>query len=190
MAAHAIAIPEPQKLSRTLDLAGLIQRIARGEQDALAKVYDETSSLVYSLALRILRSPLDAEEVVTDVFSQVWRTAAAFDARRGNVTTWLVTIARSRALDRLRSRNIRSQREEPLTQDVPGVVTCHFEAKHLVRRALQQLSPDQRVIIEMAFFSGMSHSELAESLALPLGTVKTRMRLGMMRLRGILQPAN
>jgi RNA polymerase sigma-70 factor (ECF subfamily) len=189
MAAHAITLACPVKEPRQDQLANLVDRIDRRDQDALAALYDQTSSLVYSLALRILRSPVDAEEVTVDVYSQIWRTARAFDSRRGSVMTWLVTITRTRALDRLRSRVHRSQREEPLTQDVPGVVTCHFEAKHLIQTALKRLSPDQRRVIEMSFFSGMSHSELAESLGLPLGTVKTRLRLGMMKLRGLLQPA-
>ena len=107
--------------------------------------------------------------------------------RRSIIDLYRRHDARSRALDRLRSRNTRSQREEPLEGDHPGVITCHFEARHMVRNALKHLSHEQRTVIEMAFFNGMSHAELAKALNLPLGTVKTRIRLGMMKLRDLLQ---
>jgi RNA polymerase sigma-70 factor (ECF subfamily) len=168
--------------------------IAQGDAEALARLYDGTSQLVYSLAVRILGNQSDAEEVTMDVYTQVWRNCRNFDARRGSVTAWLVMLARSRAIDRLRSRAGHRQREEPL-DGVPEVsaptlspeqVAALGQQRRLVRAALARLSPEQREAIELAFFSGLSHAEVAARTGQPLGTVKTRIRLAMMRLRELL----
>jgi RNA polymerase sigma-70 factor (ECF subfamily) len=157
-------------------------------------LYDGTHPLVYGLALRILGDVADAEEVALDVYTQVWRTAGNFDPRRGSVSAWLVTLARSRAIDRLRSAAARRQREEsrPELPEAPAAARSPEEASLLgqrrvrVRAALARLLPEQREAIELAFFSGLTHSELAARLGQPLGTVKTRIRLGMMKLRELL----
>ncbi len=174
----------------------MIRRVARGDSSALAELYDATSPFVFGLALKILRDSGAAEEVTLDVFLQVWRQARAFDDKRGKPSAWLVTMARSRAIDRLRSKARPWVSAEPLdaaaarSSDGPGP---HEECERSERRrrvasAMAQLSPEQREAITTAYFSGLSHSEIAARLGKPLGTIKTRIRLGMMRLREILGP--
>ena len=146
--------------------------------------------MVYSVALRILGNEADAEEVTLDVYAQVWRTAAKFTNERGSVNAWLIMLARSRAIDRFRSRS-RSRAEEPVDALMelagggpdPEQVSLLAENTDRIRAALQSISPEQREAIELAFFSGYTQSELAEHLGEPLGTVKTRIRLGMMKLK-------
>lgn len=172
-------------------LTGLLGQIADKNEGALGELYDRTSSLVYGLALRMVREQFTAEDITQDVYMQIWRRANTFDPARGTVLSWLVTIARSRALDRLRSSRAISDRqsdsEELETFRSPGPDpeddTSESERAQHVRRFLFQLPPDQRKVIELAFFDGFSHSEIASRTGLPLGTVKTRIRCGMTRLR-------
>jgi RNA polymerase sigma-70 factor (ECF subfamily) len=173
-------------------MESLLSRIAAGDEGALARLYQESGKLVHGLALRILRNPADAEEVVLDVFIQVWRTAARFDPCRGSAMTWLVMMTRSRALDRLRSRELRSRREEPLGElatdpraAAPEEMTAREERRR-VRAALAAIPPEQRELVELAFFSGFSHREVAARMGQPLGTVKSRIRSGMRRLHELL----
>ncbi len=175
----------------------LIQNVAVGDQQALAALYDMTSRSVYGLLLRILSDAGAAEEVLLDVYTQAWRQAASFDARRGSPMAWLTTIARSRAIDRIRRGRAERERTEPLEsvartassgEDVEGGVR-ESETREVVQAALAELSPEQREVIEMAYYGGYSHSEIAAARGLPLGTVKTRTRLGMMRLRELLAAA-
>jgi RNA polymerase sigma-70 factor (ECF subfamily) len=181
---------------RDQDLISLVQRVATGDQAALAALYDSTNRLVYGLVLRVLGDPSSAEEVLLDVYTQVWRQAASYDTNRGAPLAWLTTIARSRAIDRLRSGWQDQQRKEPLDTlgDAPAGVaspedmTVASERQRFVRAALNSLSPEQREVIELAYYSGLSHSEIAAKLNQPLGTVKTRTRLGMMKLREALGP--
>jgi RNA polymerase sigma-70 factor, ECF subfamily len=169
----------------------LMSEIARGDQDALASFYDQTQRLVFSLALRILHDHGLAEEVTSDVFMQVWRQAANFEAMRGTPLSWLMTIARTRSIDRLRAAAYLRQEgelldtvaEQPASTNSPEKASFYSEQQQLVRTALMQLSPDQRQLIEAAYFEGLSQSELAERFALPLGTVKTRVRSGMLLLK-------
>ncbi len=164
---------------------------ARGEQSALARLYDISNRLVYSVALRILSDPADAEEVTLDVYTQVWRTAKDYTPDRGAPSSWLIMMARSRALDRLRARGRRQGRETTLdtTADAASTDRAPDEAAYLeqaslrVKSAMAALAPEQREVIEMSFFSGLTHAELAERLGQPLGTVKTRIRSGMAKLR-------
>jgi len=163
-----------------------VRGIAAGDQGALASLYDATSRLIYGMALRILSNPADAEEVTLDIYTQVWRGAASFDERRGSVVAWLMAMARSRAIDRLRSRALRSRREEPLADLYTPVATQAPVPPGVgqeVQAALRSLAPEQREAIELAYWYGYSHSELAARLGQPLGTVKTRIRMGMMKLR-------
>ena len=171
-----------------------IQRAARGDQQGLAELYDLSSRLVYSVALRIAGNPADAEEIALDVYSQVWRLAKEYTPDRGSPTSWLVMMARSRALDKVRSRAARNQHETALDMVFDAVspgesaedAVLASESQLRVRQAMRELSDEQRQAIELSFFSGLTHSELAERLGQPLGTVKTRIRLGMMKLRAAL----
>ncbi|MFN7997163.1 MAG: sigma-70 family RNA polymerase sigma factor [Bryobacteraceae bacterium] len=168
---------------------GYLRRIAEGEQDALAVFYDATNHLVYGMALRILGNTADAEEITLDTYTQIWRKAGNFDGTRGSVLAWLMTIARTRAIDRLRSGTGNRQREEPLEENqLPSrdLADPLLDGRD-VRAALNALAPEQREAIELAYWYGYSHTELATRLGQPLGTIKTRIRLGMMKLRSQLE---
>ncbi|MEZ5353789.1 MAG: sigma-70 family RNA polymerase sigma factor [Bryobacteraceae bacterium] len=173
----------------------LVSRMAAGDQQALGVLYDESSTLLFALALRILGRREDAEEAVLDAYSRAWRLAAGFDGARGSVLTWLIMMTRSISIDRLRSRNAKSGRSEPIDDSVehsdgglsPELAAVFAEQRSRIGGALQQLPAEQRDAIELAFFEGLSHSELAERIGVPLGTVKTRVRLGLARLRHFLQ---
>ena len=171
--------------------ADYIRRCAAQDQSALGALYDDSSRHVYGIALSILRDPADAEEVTLDVYSQVWRSAAVYSAQRGSVVAWLLTLARSRAIDRLRARLNRQNREEPLgdsptfcaTGGTPEDSAANEQTRQKIQRALNSLSLHQREAVELAYFSGRSHSEVAAYLDIPLGTIKTRIRMGIMKLR-------
>ena len=181
---------------RDQDWAALIRSVADGDQSALATLYDSTSRLVFGLIVRIVVDRTIAEEVLLDVYTQVWRQAATYDHKRGAPLAWLMTIARTRGIDRLRSGRHEQRHKESL--DAVGEITSNdagpetdtvtAERRQLVRAALESLSPEQREVIELAYYSGLSHSEIALKLGQPLGTVKTRTRLGMMKLRDMLSP--
>lgn len=180
------------RYARDLALAALIQRCSARDESALAQIYDETSQYVYGIALHLLRNAADAEEVTLDVYNQVWRSASTYSKDRGSVTSWLVMLARSRSLDRLRSRANRSKREDPLGDgqtmvvwagDTPEQSAAQRQQRERIERALGVLSREHRQVLELAFFGGYTHTELAEHLGEPLGTVKTRIRAGMMKLR-------
>lgn len=186
----AIALGANTGQERELLWREWLRRAAEGDRDAFAELYDATSGLVYSLVLRILGNRADAEEVTLDVYVQAWRHAGRFDAARGGVTAWLATIGRSRALDRYRSHGAKQKRESsPVKEDSPSEapsperLTAMSQERRAVAEAMDALPKDQRQVIELAYFQGMSQSEMAEHLGLPLGTVKTRVRLGMMCLR-------
>lgn len=174
--------------------SGYIERAAGGDQAAFASLYDASRHLVFAIALRILREPADAEEVTLDVYMQIWRTAKDYNDRRGTVGAWLAMLARSRSIDHLRSRASRARREEPFPEfaqyrsSEPGPERESETSQHRrrVESALQTLPPEQREVIELAFFSGLTHAELADQLQQPLGTVKTRVRQGMMKIRELL----
>ena len=171
-----------------------VHRIARGDSEALAKLYDGTSGLVYSLALRILADPADAEEVTLDVYTQVWRTAGRFDEQRGNATAWLLLMARSRAIDRLRAESGRQSCEAELSHhqetdlaewqqdEDPARLAIADENSRLVAAALEELSSAQRQALQLAYFDGLTHREIAAKLGAPLGSVKTHIRTGLARL--------
>ena len=168
-----------------------VKRMARGDRDALAHVYDRHSRLLYSLALRIVRQQADAEDVLQDVFAQVWRQAERYDSSRGTVIGWLVTLTRSRALDRLRRARVRPQAsgDERLGREVPDespgvdLALVSEEQAEAVRAALTALPENQRVPLELAYYEGLSQAEIAATLDVPLGTIKTRMRQALIRLR-------
>jgi RNA polymerase sigma-70 factor (ECF subfamily) len=178
------------------DFAALIGKVAEGDQQALAALYDGTSKLVFGLVLRILGDRSVAEEVLFDVYTQVWRQASRYDPARGGPLGWITTIARSRAIDRLRSDKPLQQEDElsdttasrETSAASPETNAALAEMREIVRAALDHLSPEQREIIELAYYSGMTQTEIAAHLSLPLGTVKTRTRLAMMKLRDALKP--
>ena len=174
-----------------------IARIASRDQQAFSNLYDATSRLVYGIVLRLVRDPGIAEDVTMEVYMQAWRTAASFDTSRGSANAWLVTMARSRSIDWIRScKSRQEQNKQPLDAApelpdlglTPEASVLDRDRSNMVRRALFSLPNDQRQLIELAYFSGLSHSEMAEQLSLPLGTVKSRVRMGMTRLRELLGP--
>ena len=183
-------------VARNQDWTTQIEQMAAGDQTALANFYDLTNRMAFGLILRIMGDRSTAEEVLLDVYTQVWRQADNYRPERGTPLAWLMTIARTRALDRLRAGRQEMQRRESLetVADVRSVAADPEEAastkeqQRLVRKALTALSDEQRQVIELAYFSGFSQSEIAAHLGQPLGTVKTRVRLGMIKLREILSP--
>jgi len=174
-----------------------LERLARRDESALAELYDRHARLIYSLALRILRDQGDAEDVVQEVFAQVWDQAGRYDQARGNVAGWLVMLARSRAIDRLRRRQSRPETPnvEPDALEIPDATPLADDQllassrAVAVRAAMDGLPLLQRIAIELAFYEGLTHVEIAERLEQPLGTVKTRIRQGLLALRGRLTGA-
>jgi RNA polymerase sigma-70 factor (ECF subfamily) len=180
---------------------GLLEQVARGDESALATLYDRYSGSLYALAFRMTGERADAEEVVLDAFQQAWRDAGRFREERGSVAAWLTMICRSRALDLIRARGRRDRAVTRAVSAAPsdapamgrgpdptGQAVEGGERQRLVAAALEELSVVQRQVIELAFFEGLSHSEIADRLGEPLGTIKTRVRLGMQRLRDALRP--
>jgi len=174
------------------DWAAWVQQAATGDQTALTRLYDSTNRIVYGLILRIVSNTHTAEEVLLDVYLQIWRKAETYSASKGTVLAWLFTIARSRAIDALRSRASReSGQQDPLDAAAAAVDrapspeenTALAQRRQYVQQCLAELPAEQREAIELAYFRGLSHTEIAATLKQPLGTIKTRVRLGMARLR-------
>jgi RNA polymerase sigma-70 factor (ECF subfamily) len=184
--------PQPER-ARDDRWYKLILRTAAGEAQALTELYDESGTLVFSIASRILSNRADAEEITFDVYAYVWQSASRFDRSRGSVTTWLVMLTRSRALDRLRSISLRkTQTERGSNGNLPNIshaLTFETSKHDSVMNALAQLEPADRELMHLVFYSGLSHSELAAKQGLPLGTVKTRVRAALGRLRKLMGDA-
>jgi RNA polymerase sigma-70 factor (ECF subfamily) len=178
---------------RASDQAALA-RMARGEGDAVAELYDRHARPIYSLALRILGDATEAEDIVQEVFSQAWKQAARYNASRGAVGAWLLTLTRSRAIDRLRAKRARpgdvsdERVADQLVDAGPpaDLLVLSSEQVARVRAALDELPLLQRAAIELAYYEGLTHAEIADRLEQPLGTVKTRIRLAMLKLRDVL----
>jgi len=178
--------------------AALIRRIQAHDQQALGALYDHLVPLLNALLLRILGDRQEAEEILGETFWQMWNSAASYDPLRGTVEGWAISIARSRALDRLRARRRREvhtalyEEEERLLprpqMPLPEEVALRGERYRAVAEALEALPKEQRLPIELAYYEGLSQAEIADRLAQPLGTVKTRVRLGLLRLRQALEP--
>ncbi len=170
----------------------ILQAVAGGDEQALGQIYDRYRVILFGLLVRILSSREEAEDVLQDVFLQVWRRAGDFDESRGRPFTWLVTLARSRAIDRLRSRAARDRLAAASTPDELAEVSdaasdaFRSEQRTLVSNALAQLPEEQKKPLMLAYFDGLTQSEIADKLGAPLGTVKTRMRSGMSKLRELL----
>lgn len=184
--------PNPMALAE-MDDADVIREAARGEIKALAALYDRYAGLLLSMANRMLGDKTVAEDLVQDVFMEVWRRAHAFDASRGSVRTWLLVRLRSRALDRLRSAQVRREvtvddvgpREAAPTHEDPEL----SPDRALVREAILQLPEDQRLVIELSYFQGLSSSEIAEHMGSPIGTVKSRTAAALGKLRAAMSVA-
>ena len=178
------AEPESQRL------ADLLKRSARGDSDAFAELYDATSARVHGLALRVVRDPAQAEEVTQEAFLDIWRTSARFDQQRGSAIGWMLTIVHRKAVDRVRAAEAASRRDttyEHQTQQVEHdstaeAVETSLEAKR-VRDCMKELTEVQREALTLAYFGGYTHTEVASMLDLPVGTAKTRIRDGLIRMR-------
>ncbi len=176
--------------------AELLARIAVGDQSALAELYDVSSAKVFGLAMKILGDHAAAEETTLDVYTQVWRRISTYNAVRGTPGSWLMTLAKNRAIDRFRSSYLERGRQVPLEEaaellgreETPEQYSAGQERQRLVQEALATLSVEQRQAIALAYYWGLSQSEIADQLKLPLGTVKTRVRLGLIKLREVLAP--
>ena len=170
----------------------LLHAVARGDEAALARLYDGYRLILFSLLVRILNSREEAEDILQDVFIQVWRRAKDFDEKRGRPFTWLVTLTRSRAIDRLRQLGARQRLAASAERDQSDEAsdaladTIKAARKEIVQSALAQLPQEQRQTLVLAYFEGLTQSEIASQLGAPLGTVKTRMRSGMIKLRALL----
>jgi RNA polymerase sigma-70 factor (ECF subfamily) len=172
--------------------AALIRRIVDADETALGALYDRWVRSLYSLVLHLLRDPDEAEDVVEETFWQAWRKAGSYEPSKGAVSTWLLTIGRRKALDRLRAR--KRNREDPIQDERgfsdlrsaspdPGSEAEGSELREHIRAALRELPDEQREVLELGYFSGLSQAEIAEKTGQPLGTIKTRMRLAMQKLR-------
>ena len=169
----------------------LVAAVAGGDETALSLLYDRFSGMLTGLAHRILGDASDAEEILQEAFIQVWKQARRYDSKRSSVSTWLVLITRSRAIDRLRSRKVKDRTLQAVQQEKKGTHTSpqgvgdvlREERGRRLNREMALLPPEQREVLEMAFFRGMTQSEIAETTGIPLGTVKTRSLLAMRKLR-------
>ncbi len=181
--------------ARNREDVALVQEIVAGGSESLSKLFDRYSGMLLGLAYRVLGDAADAEEVLQEAFLQVWNQADRYDPSRSSVSTWLVLITRSRAIDRLRSRRVEArtigaaQKENAVTHTSPRGVRDVFkqERRRRLFEEMANLPPEQRQVLEMAFFQGMTQSEIATKTSIPLGTVKTRTLLAVKKLRKALQ---
>lgn len=189
----------PVRSAGTANLTPLVARIASGDQDALAELYDCTAARLLGFAMLIVKDQQDAEEVACDVYLQVWQAPLRYDAARGSVLAWLLGICRARAIDRYRRRRARSPGEvaavEPMAcVGAPDAEPCDLlqklEQGSAIRRALERLSPIRRQLLSLAFFQGLSHEEISIKTNLPVGTVKSHIRRALATLRGQLGPSD
>jgi len=190
------ASPRRQQEPASGALAELVAEIAQGSQEALARLYDHTSPMLNGLLLRILERPEDAEEVMLDVYMKAWKYAGRYTDQRGSVSAWLMIMARNAAIDRIRQKRAQPKTlafepavtPEPEAADAsPEEQTAERERRRRVQKVLKELPPEQREVVELAFFGGLTHAELAERLREPLGTIKSRIRMGLIRLRGLIE---
>lgn len=186
--------PATRPIAAASDDNEIMLRLMRQDQDALLLLYERFGSQVYSLTLRILRDSRLAEEATQDTFLKVWHKSVQWDAARGQVSSWLLTIARYTAIDRLRKEKRHAALDAEDLETIPDqalsgspVGDRRWMDGQLLRQLLTRLPAEQAQVIELAFYQGMTHSELAEYLGWPLGTVKTRLRLGLEKLRAMWQ---
>src|SRR5690348_16111332 len=175
------------------ELAGLLAKVARGDEAAFAGVYDHFAGVVYGLVRRVVRDPAQSEEVAQEVLLEVWRTASRFDPSRGSATTWIMTIAHRRAIDRVRSATAEAQRDQksaaaamvPAPDEVAEAVEGNLDRER-VRRCLGSLTDLQRESITLAYYGGYTYKQVSGLLGTPIGTIKTRIRDGLIRMRDCL----
>lgn len=198
----APGVPLPR--SESLDDAWVAAALARGDETTLAAVYDEYAQAVFALALRILNERPAAEDVVQETFLRLWRQPSAYQAKRGRLLTWLLAVAHHRAIDVVRRRRLEEKHQwpganstgadradvtdgiaDPSADGDPPAAAAAREGQGVVRRALAELSADQRELLELAYYRGLTQSQIADRLGEPLGTIKTRMRTGLLRLRAV-----
>ena len=186
-------VPGESAAPRQPDLSELLRASARGDERAFAELYDATSRRLYGLVVRVVRDPAQAEEVAQEAFLEIWRTSARFDAGKGSAMSWMMTIAHRKAVDRVRSAEAASRRDqtyEATTQERAYDITAEEVERSLegqrVRNALESLTETQRGAVQLAYFGGYTHNEVAALLGIPLGTAKTRLRDGLIRLRDTL----
>jgi RNA polymerase sigma-70 factor (ECF subfamily) len=192
-----LAVLTPKESGEVSRDAMLVHQLLQRDVDAFEQLYDRHSRIVYALVLRIVQQASTAEEVVQEVFLQLWRNAGQYDARRGPFAPWLMTLARNRALDRLRLKGERQRRREDQSEELPPVIAIpQFEQAldekrraEQIRALMGSLNQKQKKAIELAYFEGLSHSEIAEALKEPLGTVKSWIRNGLLRLKEGLRAA-
>ena len=183
-------VPSEEGAPAAADLGELLKLSARGDEPAFARLYDATSQRAYGLAVRVVRDPAQAEEVTQEAFLEIWKTSARFDPARGSAVSWMLTIVHRKAVDRVRSAEASSRREstyhqhnQPIAHDATAeAAQASLEARR-VRGALSALTGVQREALELAYFGGYTHTEVASMLDLPVGTAKTRIRDGLIRLR-------
>ena len=177
----------------SVSLDALLQQVAQGDQPAFSDLYDRIAPRVLGLVRRVLIDHAQSEEVTQEVFLEIWQSASRFEPNKGKAMTWILTMARRRAIDRIRSSQAGRDRDtrvglrdyEPEYDEVAESVEIRVEAEK-VDSAMRELSDVQRQVISLAYFGGNSHSEIAQTLGVPIGTVKTRMRDGMIRLRNLM----
>ena len=185
--------------ARNEDDLKLLLRVKDRDQAALSELYDRYSSLVYTLALNIVKATDEAEDLLQEVFLQIWKKASMFAADKGSVYTWIVTIARRKAIDRLRSKDL-VNKGQSLDDDTniiaipdaaymanPLHAAISNEYETLMREGLAQLGTEQRTVIELSYYEGYTQEQISKRLSVPLGTIKTRMRQGLIKLRDYLQ---
>jgi RNA polymerase sigma-70 factor (ECF subfamily) len=192
-----LAVLTPKESGEVSHDAMLVHQLLQRDVDAFEQLYDRHSRIVYALVLRIVQQAATAEEVVQDVFLQLWRNARQYDTRRGPFAPWLMVLARNRALDHLRLKSERQRRREDQSEELPQAISVpRFEQAldekrraEQVRTLMGSLNSQQRKAIELAYFEGLSHSEIAAALKEPLGTVKSWIRNGLLRLKEGLRAA-
>lgn len=189
-----MSVESPNHNARAAEDRALVARLAEGDQAALSALYDRYSSMLLALAIRVVGDHAEAEEVLQEVLLQAWRQAERYNPDRSSVSTWLVMMTRSRAIDRIRSRNVvdrtlaAAQKEETRVHESPqgAKSVLHQERADRLRAELAKIPAEQRQVLELAFFSGMTQREIAAETGIPLGTVKTRTLLAMKKLRAAL----
>jgi len=188
--------PDPQNQLEAE--VALLRRVAQGDRAGFEELYDRLSSVLFSTAFRILNDREAAEDVLQDVFIQIWEKAPLYNPSLGKPVTWAITLTRNKAIDRLRATDRRSRLKEAMQSESKVLeqfdgrssfdAVASEEAAKMVRASIQMLSEDQRQVIELAFYSSLSQTEIAERLNVPLGTIKARIRRGMLKLKELLDP--